>query len=265
MQNDEIEFCLEGEDQPIEKPELELDDLGLFDEDKNDDTKEIWDYIKNNNIEELKKILFIKEGISPKSNQVLSLKAIIAYLNQDKQAKDIMIKAIKNINYKNSKYFEFLIFIADRLKEFFDDKKSLLSLSSYIIQNVIYFKNDTTNYFYDVFKIIIESGFYVIQNSNLNKEEKKDIYIILFHFLNDFDYSNLNKDDYKIYLQDYTRILWVLRDEFPDVAKQLFSPLFDGIIYKNMQLDTDEEKIKKLTLFGIDKDVAKELVKVLKG
>ena len=76
----------------------------------------------------------------------------------------------------------------------------------------------------------------------------QNINLQLFHFLNDFDYSNLNKDDNKIYLQYYTRILWILRDEFPNVAKQLFLPLFKGIIYKNMQLDTDEEKIKKLTL-----------------
>jgi len=265
MQDEEIMFFEFDEEQIVTKPELDLDDLGLFDEKyESNEIKEIWNYIENNNVEELEKYLFVKEGLSTNSDETLCLKAIISYLKQDKQAPKLMIEVIKSVNYKNPRYFEFLMFIADRLKQFFDDKKTLLSISSYVIQNTLYFQNNKVNYFNNVFKIICESGFYLLQNANLTNEEKRDIYNILFYFLYDFDYSNLDTDNYKIYLKYYTRVLWVLRDEFPDLVKQLFSPLFEGIIYKSMELDTEEEKIKKLTLFGIDEAVAKELVKILR-
>ena len=240
---------------------LELDDLELFGEDDKDD--EIWKNIQNNNIEELQKQLFVYEGIAPKSDQVLCLKAIIGYLKKDNKAKNLMLEVLKNVDYTNKKYFEFLIFIADKLKEFYSDKKTLLSIDSHIIQATLYYHNEIC--FYDIFKIVCKSGFGLIQNLNLTIGEKKDIYIILFHFLNDFDYSKLNKDDYQIYLKYYTRILWILRDEFPDLAKQIFSPLFEGIIYQSMKLNSNEEKVKKLLLFGIDEAVAREIVKLLKG
>ena len=252
MREDEIiEFSLDLLEEDIVK-----DEVLIFD----DFTEKIWEFIQTSNIEEYRKFLSGNDIVE----DCLLIEALYAYLVKDKKAKKMMFEVIKkNIDDKAAiqSYFELLIFTADKLKGFYSDEKTLNFLSTYIIQSTIYFNSSSLRYYFDIYKPICESGFYLLRQ-DLKEQEKKAIYLILFNFLHNMDYHELTKESYKLYLKYYLKVLWNLKGVFPNLAKKMFSPLFNGVVYKSMELDSEEEKIAKLKSFGLDEEIAKEILEL---
>ena len=146
----------------------------------NDFSEKIWEFIQKNEIEEYKKLLLEKEDIL---EDCLLIKALYLYLIKDKQAKKEMLKVVKkNLNNQSSShiYFELIMFTVDKLKEFYNDKKTNEKLSTYVIQSTIDFNSKELRFYYDVFKLVCDSGFFIINNTNLNEKEIKNIY---FHII----------------------------------------------------------------------------------
>jgi len=254
---------------------LDADDILNFDDDeieyhnekdifKNRDL-EIWNLISNNSIEELEKYLDLMQRMVHNQDDVLYIIAIYSYLSGSSSAKDFMInfikKDIQNNNVYSIRHFELTIFILKGLKEIASNDKSFLKqINTYLIQILLKINSKQINFFYELFDVVCDSVFYILQNTDLTKSEKKDIYFILFHFLHNFQYSKLDKLQYKVYLKYYIHIVWRLRDELPNLFTSLFLPIVSGIVYKSMELDTKEEKIKKLLDFGFDINTAQEMI-----
>jgi len=193
----------------------------------------------------------------------LHILALYKILNNE-NAKEIIKKSLK-LYEENRLIFnrKIVIFLACELTKYYEDKSTLEKLYTYILKKSYeltdLFSQDFLN---DIMDCVLEAREWLINNLELNEKEKTIINFITLSVLEETTFWEVEDKEIEKIFRNYVLLLWELRGLID--IENTFAPLLRGIgwSYVNIKAKKDEDIISYFVNLGVDKRVAKELLKL---
>jgi hypothetical protein len=154
------------------------------------------------------------------------------------------------------------------LKKYYQDTETIDNLTGFIIENAKELFGKIL-IFEDVIFTVCENVYDLNKFSLLDPDVKRKLFLINYKLLTGpqqvYTFKDTNgKKKIKIY-KHLLKTLWYLKDDpkFAQKVKEIYSPLLSPIVWGGLSMKSDQEIIKSLEECYIDRDVAKELIKLV--
>ena len=193
-------------------------------------------------------------------NQYIHILALYKILNTE-DSKELIEKSLRMYEENELMFLrKIVVFLTYSLTKYYEDKKNLEKLYSYILKKSYELTNEIfSENLNDIVDCVLESREWLINNLELNDKEKTVINFIALSVLENTDLLDINYKEIKKIFRNYVLLLWELRDVI-DIEKT-FAPMLKGIgwSYIKNTAKKDEDMINHFVNLGLDENVAKEL------
>ena len=194
-------------------------------------------------------------------SQYLHILALYKILN-DENVKEIIEKSLR-LYEENKLIFprKIAVFLAYNLTKYYDDKKILEKLYTYILKKSYELTDEVfSKILNDIVDCVLEAREWLVNNLELNEKEKTIINFITLSVLEETAFWEVEDKEIEKIFRNYVLLLWELRDLID--IESTFAPLLKGIgwSYINIKAKNDEDIINYFVNLGVDERVAKELL-----
>jgi hypothetical protein len=243
---------------------------GMWDDEEFDDEKSI-DYERDEKAVEFfskkqkDKLRELIEELSEdyEEGEYLHILALYKILNNE-NAKEIIEKTLKS--YEEDRLIfnrKIVIFLAYGLTKYYEDKKILEKLYTYILKKSYELTESFfSDFLNDIADCVLEAREWLVNHLDLNDKEKTIINFIALSVLENTTFWEVKDEEIEKIFRNYVLLLWELRGLID--VENAFAPLLKGIgwSYVNIKAKKDEDIINYFISLGVDERVAKELLKL---